>query len=434
MHRTIGERYTVPSYTVRYCRIRMVTIVVFNFIITAMNAEKMEDRESLPFFIIVIAVMTFLYFLTLFSNERLRTLPGVIIFTGVMAVHAVLHWMFRTFSKNRRATIIYFFVQSLIAAALILYSREQVLIPSLYLPLLGEEAGYFRGFRNIIIIIAVNVAMMILTAFILVGGLFDLVFLVAVVPMLFFVIIYVNLYNRQLEARMEALKLLEELEITNRKLSASNVRVEALTREKERQRIARELHDTLAQGLSGLILQLEAAKAYLDDDQPRKTGEIIDMSMQKARETLAGSREVIDDLRQESPSDIQLADFVDAEIRAMKHRSGISFTAEVGRLNGISEEAREHLKKIITEAMENCAEHSGADCVSLNLYQSEGAVRLEVADDGRGFDSENVGSGHYGLIGIRERAEILGGELSIESSAEEGTLLSVCIPGENDEQ
>ena len=106
------------------------------------------------------------------------------------------------------------------------------------------------------------------------------------IAVVIFIVIYVTLYMRQAEAREQAQALLLELEKANRQLSEYADRVEDLTIANERQRMARELHDTLSQGLAGLILQLEAADANLAKDHSDKARVIIQQSMQQARATL----------------------------------------------------------------------------------------------------------------------------------------------------
>jgi len=99
-------------------------------------------------------------------------------------------------------------------------------------------------------------------------------------------------------------ELLAELESANRQLTEYAARVEDLTIAAERQRMARELHDTLSQGLAGLILQLEAADAHLAADRPERARGILEQSMEKARGTLKEARQVIDDLRQPAGHDL----------------------------------------------------------------------------------------------------------------------------------
>ncbi len=367
--------------------------------------------------------------MTLYLNPRLRSLPAVLVFSGGMGIHTVLHWMFRFFSRDLRQAVIYFCFQSLLAAVLVLYSGEIGLVFGLYLALLGEEAGLFRSIKAVIVIVTVNVLLIVGTNFFRQNSTgIDLYFLAGLIPMILFVMIYVNLYSRQLEAKLEAQKLLKELEQTNVKLSMSNKRVEELTREKERQRIARELHDTLAQGLSGIILQLEAVTAYMEAGKQDKAANIIDKSMMKARETLAEARDVLDDLRSERPGGHSVRDFIYSEIEAFRHGSSINFTVDIGEVSLPGAAGQTQLEKIITEALGNCGEHSAADNVSLRLSDDDGGLLLEIVDDGRGFDSDKIEAGRYGLLGMKERAQILGGRLLIESFPGRGTRIELRIP------
>ncbi|MBI9107348.1 MAG: sensor histidine kinase [Spirochaetales bacterium] len=396
-----------------------------------MKTDELEDKETIPFFIIVITVMVFMYAMTLYLTPWLRKPPALIYFTAGMALHTILHWMYRKFSRERRQAVVYFCFQSLLAGVLIIYAGEISLVFGLYMALLGEEVGLFRSIRSIIISVTVNVLLIVLTLlFIQRSSGFNGFFYIGLIPMILFVIIYVNLYSRQLEARIKAQNLLSELEQTNIKLSLSNARVEELTRDKERQRIARELHDTLAQGLSGIILQLEAVNAYMDEQKTERAREIINKSMMKARETLADARRVIDDLREPRSGEIVFEEFLHSEAEAAGARGGFCVDTDIDSAVLIPPDVKMHLQKIAAEGLGNCAEHSGAANVKLSLSLSGGRLALVISDDGIGFNPTAVEAGHYGLVGIKERCALLGGRLSIDSSPGHGTRLTVVIPGE----
>ena len=109
--------------------------------------------------------------------------------------------------------------------------------------------------------------------------------------------LFMVVLNQQLAERQKAMELAESLESANAKLAASAAKIESLTLQNERQRMARELHDTLAQGVAGLVLQLEAVKAHLGANRTERAAAIVDQSLSRARSTLAESRAAIDDLR-----------------------------------------------------------------------------------------------------------------------------------------
>jgi NarL family two-component system sensor histidine kinase YdfH len=111
-----------------------------------------------------------------------------------------------------------------------------------------------------------------------------------------FIVLLMVMYNQQLAERQKAVELAESLESANAKLAAYNAKIESLTLQNERQRMARELHDTLAQGVAGLVLQLEAVKAHLRSNRTERAAAIVEQSITRARSTLAESRAAIDDL------------------------------------------------------------------------------------------------------------------------------------------
>jgi NarL family two-component system sensor histidine kinase YdfH len=115
-------------------------------------------------------------------------------------------------------------------------------------------------------------------------------------------ILFMVLYRRQAEARRRAQHLLTELQAAHRQLADYAAQVEALTLTNERQRMARELHDTLSQGVAGIVLQLEAVNAHLAEGRVERASSIIALCLRRARSTLAESRAAIDDLRLEERS------------------------------------------------------------------------------------------------------------------------------------
>lgn len=219
------------------------------------------------------------------------------------------------------------------------------------------------------------------------------------------VIVLVVLVNRADAERVRSEALAEELRV-------SNSQVEELTRRGERQRMARELHDTLAQGLTGITLQLEAARDHLERDNPTRALSIVEQALVAARGTLASSREAIDDLRR-NPDD--LASEMGRRAARFTRDTGVRASVEVTGEGELSPEAREHLLRVLDEALANAARHSGASQVRIEFHDGDGSLSLQVTDDGSGFEPDEVAEGHYGLVGMRERAALLGGTLEIAS-------------------
>lgn len=191
---------------------------------------------------------------------------------------------------------------------------------------------------------------------------------------------------------------------------------EALATSRERNRLARELHDTLAHSLSATAVQLEAVKALWDTD-PDKAKEMLDQSLAAARGGLGEARRAIQALRASSLEERGLLGALDELGAQVEARSSIAVDTyldkQVGNLEPQLEQA---LYRIADEALTNVTRHSGATSVQLSLARRNGKVELQVRDNGRGFDpSADAPEGHVGIQGMRERAELVGGRLDVAS-------------------
>jgi NarL family two-component system sensor histidine kinase YdfH len=246
------------------------------------------------------------------------------------------------------------------------------------------------------------------------------------------VLIYVLLYIRQVQAREEAQNLLHELETANRQLSEYAAQVEELTISQERQRMARELHDTLAQGLAGLILQLEAADGYLEGGNQAQARTVVQQAMQRARTTLQEARRAIQALRPEILEQGNLVDALGHEVDQFAATAGIRATLEV---SGEPPEAPAGMTldilRIVQEALSNVGRHAQAGHVWVRLSRDDGALQVLVQDDGLGFDpaAGRQRPGCFGLAGMQERAERIGGSLQVESEPGQGARLVLRVPG-----
>jgi len=246
------------------------------------------------------------------------------------------------------------------------------------------------------------------------------------------VVVYVVLYSRQAEARMQAQKLLRELEGANRQLTEYAARVEDMTIAAERERMARELHDTLSQGLAGLILQLEAADAHLAANHPERARGILEQSMEKARGTLREARLAIDDLRQPTGGD--LAEAIEQEAERFTRATSLECEPSIELKAEVPETVSETAIRVISEGLTNIARHARARNVTLRLSEVGGEMEIEIRDDGVGFDPKAVQAGHYGLLGMRERVRLAGGRLEVQSEVGKGTCILIQLPLGNNDQ
>ena len=199
----------------------------------------------------------------------------------------------------------------------------------------------------------------------------------------------------------------------------------------ERARLAREIHDTLAQGFVGISSQLDAVAMCMPDDSP-PARKYLDMARRMARHSLTEARRSVMDLRASVLEGQDLAAALESGMRIWTAGSGIDVKVEVsGPQQPLPEEMEQNLLRIAQEAVTNIVKHAGATSVWIKLHTEAKRLYLRVLDNGRGFEQGGAFSsqdGHFGLIGMRERAERLGGELKLASQPGEGTEVEVTAP------
>jgi signal transduction histidine kinase len=210
----------------------------------------------------------------------------------------------------------------------------------------------------------------------------------------------------------------------NRQLSAAASTLEQLTISRERNRLARELHDTLAHSLSAVTIQLEAVDALWQTD-PEKAHAMLDHSLTLTREGLNEARRAIQSLRAAPAADLGLALAMRNLAIAEAERGGYTVEVQVAEdLPELSPEVEHGLYRIVEEALRNTSQHAGASRVSIDLSQCDHHVEMAIRDDGCGFDNRSaLQADHYGLRGIRERAEAMGAILTIDSQPGQGTTI-----------
>lgn len=200
----------------------------------------------------------------------------------------------------------------------------------------------------------------------------------------------------------------------------------------ERNRLAREIHDTLAQGLAAITLQLETADALLDDGtKPDRVRGAVRSALALTRKNLEEARRSVLDLRAAPLEGRSLAEALTALAQDCAAKNALSLNLAVtGGNHPLPVRVEIGLYRIAQEALTNVARHAQAKRLTVQLVVTPTQARLVIDDDGQGFITAQVPKGHYGLIGINERTRLLGGQLKLESCLGEGTRIEVLIPME----
>lgn len=195
----------------------------------------------------------------------------------------------------------------------------------------------------------------------------------------------------------------------------------------ERQRLARELHDSVSQALYGIVLGTRTAKTLLTRD-PARVAEPLEYVMGLAEAGIAEMRALIFELRPESLEQEGLVAALAKQAASAQARHGLTVDLDLTDEPGLALEAKQALHRIAQEALHNVVKHAGAARVRLGLASEGARVVLVIEDDGRGFDSGGSFPGHLGLTSMRERAEALGGSLEIASAPGAGTRVAAAVP------
>jgi len=199
----------------------------------------------------------------------------------------------------------------------------------------------------------------------------------------------------------------------------------------ERARLAREIHDTLAQGFVGISSQLDAV-AMAMPDSGGKARQFLELARKMARHSLTEARRSVQDLRASVLEGRDLAAALNSGAQMWIAGSGVEVQVDIsGEPRALPEQMEQNLLRIAQEGVTNVLKHSGASKIWLKLHTEARKIYLRIADNGKGFEQKeafSMAGGHFGLIGMRERAEQMGGELRLASHPGEGTELEVTVP------
>lgn len=364
-------------------------------------------------------------------------LPALLVFTLILLLYGVLLWLSYSVTKRRRLWWLCIATQGLLVLSLgFVTPAVDVAVPiSLYLALILEASAALKRARPVIVVVCGAIALIVLTwRQWLVADVASVASGMVVAVVLFLVgflfvtgFLFSYLYLARAHAHLEAVHV---------ELQSSAAQIEELTLLTERQRMARELHDTLAQGLAGIILQLGVAQARLAERQPEIAQEVVLQMLISAREALANARRAIDDLRTDDTCSADPIAMIQEEIGRFTAATGIPCENELGSLGRVIPMHTEHLARAIGEELRNIAQHAQARRAWVRATRQGNGLMIEVGDDGIGFDPALVArhDGHYGLLGIRERARLMGGHLTLVSAPGQGTRVQLQIHAQEEQE
>ena len=239
-------------------------------------------------------------------------------------------------------------------------------------------------------------------------------------------LLYLYIYH-VFRTSQERADLVNELRAANEQLARAQAQQRELILLRERERMARDLHDGLGHSLVALSMQLEAVQRLYPVDPDRASGQIDDMK-RLTRDSMTELRRTLDALRAPDAADQSLREAIEPLATSLATRTGLKITCRIDDTLAPPPPVAETLRRVAQEALANIERHAAATTVSLTLDARPDAFTLTITDDGRGLPADaETRPGHYGLRGMRERVESLGGELSLSSNGV-GTVIRARLP------
>jgi NarL family two-component system sensor histidine kinase YdfH len=402
------------------------------------NARK-EKNIYLPFYIFITIVLGGIGIYGFYINWKANQPVLAALSAILVAVHLGLYWLNLRQFHHPRWWVFYYSAQTvlIVVIANLPYSGEANLfgisfLGSATIAITGEVLGlwgntrraFFLGLFYLSILLGIfstkvepDLILPYLTQLLIIGG--------------FFVILMV-VFNLQIKERQKAEELAETLESANAKLATYAARNESLTLQAERERMARELHDTLAQGVAGLILQLEALKDHQQQNRYPQAQSVLEQAIARARSTLGESRAAIENLRNDK---VDFKGVVEALVAQFKSVSEVDcqLTLQLNENSPIPQNIQHHAQRVLHEALANINKHAGLAQAQINIEQNQSTLSLHITDDGTGFDTNQpYAQGCFGLQGLAERARLTHSQYMLTSTPGAGTTIEFIFPLEGE--
>jgi signal transduction histidine kinase len=388
--------------------------------------------------IVVSYILTFSLGMDIFTPLEI----GILIAAGVVYALMSVYGAARCErSGSRLGLIAYFAIQISLGTTIFYLSEGRAWL--VMLPLAGQAVDWLSRRWMLFVCALILVAMVAVAASFLASavgptgerlyppgsGQFWLALLQSALPLaiaLAFVVLFVQVAVLEREARAEVERLVAELGDANRQLREYAAQAEELATVKERNRLAREIHDSLGHYLTAIHMQLRAAGAVLERD-PSVARDALGKAQGMAQQGLAEVRRSVATLRASPLENRSLSGAVGGLVDECR-AAGIATEFIVrGEERALAPQAELALYRAAQEGLTNVRKHAQASSAEVTLdYRGDGSVRLALRDDGVGAEDP---SGGYGLVGIRERVHLLGGEVHVETAPGEGFVLRVSVPG-----
>jgi signal transduction histidine kinase len=329
----------------------------------------------------------------------------------------------------RLAKYYYFSIQLPMVAAILYLSQGNAWL--LVLLLTGQSVVYFN-LRGVVFINAVILGIILVNLLLLTNEWQVIIqAMVAFSAAILFVIMFTQIAMNERKARVEVERLADELDAANHKLREYAVKVEELAAFHERNRLAREIHDGLGHYLTTINIHIKAALALLDQDIQR-AGQSLNKAQVLSQDALKEIRRSVATLRGDQRLNRPLSEIFEEMVEESRISGLVSEVKIIGNPRQLSPQIELALFRVAQEGLTNVSKHALASRVDLILEYRSDLIRLTIQDNGVGSTQSQIDTGSekggFGLFGLRERIQLLGGWLSIQTAPQQGFMVEVEIP------
>ncbi len=378
---------------------------------------------------VVLVIITLVGVVPSFFNPEFATWSGERITfylagTAFYLIMGIAGWEWLVEKRRRFGRIVYFVVQ----IALVSLLQWLTLSVSntgwiLMMPIAGQSINLPRWGTLLVTLSLIAGFTWSITRFISLASAFNAILTIS--AGMAFTLIFTYVAVREEQARQEVERLAEELQEANQLLRAYSIQAEELAITKERNRLAREIHDSLGHYLTVINVQLQAAQTLLENDLPRARA-ALEKSQGLAQEGLQEVRRSVAALRESPVAQRPLPEAIDALLAEQRAAGTVAELTVHGEPRTLDAPVALTLYRVAQEGLTNVRKHARASRVDVTLdFRPETAVALTIRDNGVGAESTQGG---FGLLGLKERIALLQGEMHIETAVRQGFTLHVALP------
>jgi signal transduction histidine kinase len=396
-----------------------------------MSKERLHHKHWQFQDLVLVLVVIAAYVSTFALTDRPFSFIEIIVmlFLGVIFLLMDLLWIDELYQWNARwSPYFYFIVQVPIAGAMIYLSSGNAWL--ILMPLAAQSVISFN-WRGVLALNLVFIGML-LANILLITNNWRMIGqgIVAFQTAFFFVIAFTQIMLREQRSRKEVQKLADQLGEANRQLREYALKIEELASSQERNRLAREIHDGLGHYLTAVNMQIRAAIAIMEKN-PQQAKEALEKAGSLAQEALADVRRSVAALRSTPTLSRPLPETLEALIEESRAAGLVGEMKVIGTPRQLSAQSDLTLFRAAQEGLTNIHKHALASKVQLSLEYSMESVKLSIIDNGIGTLNKagetETSSGGFGLFGLRERVQLLGGVMMIHSGPNQGFCLEIEI-------